>query len=63
MSCDNSGRKLGIIGLTSRLTSIPQALMVADNSTMSTEPQLARGGILADDMGLGKTLQYQLSER
>src|SRR5579859_7847293 len=24
----------------------------------STQPELARGGILADDMGLGKTLQY-----
>lgn len=30
---------------------------LADISTMTSEPTLARGGILADDMGLGKTLQ------
>lgn len=27
-------------------------------STISSDPRLARGGILADDMGLGKTIQY-----
>ncbi|KAJ6034488.1 uncharacterized protein N7446_009238 [Penicillium canescens] len=30
---------------------------VATNYSMSTEPPLASGGILADDMGLGKTIQ------
>ena len=30
---------------------------IATNFTMSSEPPLASGGILADDMGLGKTLQ------
>jgi hypothetical protein len=32
--------------------------METDFSMTSTQPELARGGILADDMGLGKTLQY-----
>ncbi|KAJ5775237.1 uncharacterized protein N7511_000248 [Penicillium nucicola] len=30
---------------------------VATNYSMSKDPSLARGGILADDMGLGKTIQ------